>query len=397
MSANGQRRFAQQRDMTSETTRRIFSRKFILGCSTQFIFLFVFHILVPTLPIYLSRLGSTEAEIGILIGVFFVSSLIFRPLVGKALLRVPEKTFMLAGALLFALTCLAYLWALPFWHFFIVRFFQGIGLAFFHTATYTLIANISPKEHRAQSLSYFLLASNFSMAVGPPAGMFISNHFGFTVLFLVCSGISLSCLYLSTKVSGAGKTAASETSSSSKDSLLSLEALPPSILTFFNQVIFGALIAFFPLYAINRGVADPGLFFTAVAITLIGARAFGGKILDLYSKEKLIPLFTTTYIVSMAILAFSGTLPMFVLVAVIFGIGNAFYSPVVLAYALDRAKTSPGPVVGTYTALADLGLGLGPVIMGFVVRFSSYQIMFLSLSLTAIISLTYFHFFVRKR
>jgi hypothetical protein len=69
----------------------------------------------------------------------------------------------------------------------------------------------------------------------------------------------------------------------------------------------------------------------------------------------------------------------------------------VLAYALDRAKTSPGPVVGTYTALADLGLGLGPVIMGFVVRFSSYRIMFLSLSLTAVISLIYFHFFVRKR
>jgi MFS family permease len=383
--------------MNRETTQKIFTREFILGCSSQFIFLFVFHILVPTLPIYLSRSGSSEAEIGILIGVFFVSSLIFRPIVGKALFRGPEKSFMLAGALLFALTSLAYLWALPFWPFFIVRFFQGIGLAFFHTATYTLIANISPKEHRAQSLSYFLLAANFSMAVAPPAGMFIINHFGFTVLFVVCSGISLSCLYLSTKVSGAGQTAISETFSPSKDSLLSLEALPPSIVTFFNQLIFGALIAFFPLYAVNQGVADPGLFFTAIAITLIGARAFGGKILDLYSKEKLIPLFTTTYLVSMAILAFSRTLPMFVLVAVIFGIGNAFFSPIVLAYALDRAKTSPGPVVGTYTALADLGLGLGPVIMGFVVRFSSYRIMFLSLSLTAVISLIYIHFFVRKR
>jgi len=108
-------------------------------------------------------------------------------------------------------------------------------------------------------------------------------------------------------------------------------------------------------------------------------------------------MLTCTYLVSMALLAFSKTLPMFMLVAVIFGIGNAFFSPVVLAYALDRAKTSPGPVVGTYTALADLGLGLGPVVMGFVVRFSNYQIMFLSLSFSSLISLIYFHFFVRKR
>ena len=383
--------------MISELTRKIFSREFILGCSSQFIFLAVFHLLVPTLPLYLSRSGASEAEIGVLIGVFFVSSLIFRPLVGKALLRIPEKSFMIAGALLFALTSLSYLWALPFWPFFIARFFQGIGLSFFHTATYTLIANISPKEHRAQSLSYFLLAANFSMSVAPPAGMAIINHIGFGALFLVCSGISLLSLYLSTRVSGAGQAARSETSSSTPGSLLSLEALPASIVGFFNQVIFGALIAFFPLYAVNQGVTDPGLFFTAIAVTLIGARVFGGRILDLYSKEKLIPMLTCTYLVSMTLLAFSRTLPMFMLVAVIFGIGNAFFSPVVLAYALDRAKTSPGPVVGTYTALADLGLGLGPVVMGFVVRFSNYQIMFLSLSFSSLISLIYFHFLVRKK
>jgi MFS family permease len=304
---------------------------------------------------------------------------------------------MMAGALLFALTSLSYLWALPFWPFFIARFFQGIGLAFFHTATYTLIANVSPKEQRAQSLSYFLLAANFSMSLAPPAGMAIINHVGFPVLFLVCAGISLLSLYLSTRVTGSGQTAVPETCSSIPGSLLSLEALRPSIVGFFNHGIFGALIAFFPLYAVHQGVTDPGLFFTAIAVTLIGARVFGGKILDLYSKEKLIPILICTYFIAMTLLAFSKTLPMFVLVAVIFGTGNAFFSPLVLAYALDRAKTSPGPVVGTYTALADLGLGLGPVIMGFVVRFSNYQIMFLCLSLSSLISLIYFHFFVRKK
>jgi hypothetical protein len=60
--------------------RKIFTREFILGFFAQFASISVFYILIPTLPIYLLRSGSTEAEIGVLIGVFFVSSLALRPL-----------------------------------------------------------------------------------------------------------------------------------------------------------------------------------------------------------------------------------------------------------------------------------------------------------------------------
>jgi MFS family permease len=87
---------------------------------------------------------------------------------------------------------------------------------------------------------------------------------------------------------------------------------------------------------------------------------------------------------------------MFILVAVIFGIGNALLTPLVMAYALDRSGSAPGPVIGTYTAISDLGLGLGPVIMGIVVRFGSYSIMFLCLALTGAMNLAYFYFFLRK-
>jgi MFS family permease len=87
---------------------------------------------------------------------------------------------------------------------------------------------------------------------------------------------------------------------------------------------------------------------------------------------------------------------MFILVAVIFGIGNALLGPVVMAYALDRGGVSPGPVVGTYLAISDLGLGLGPVIMGMVIQFTGYSIMFLCLALTAVMNLVYFYFFVKK-
>jgi hypothetical protein len=71
--------------------QKILTFGFALGFLAQFPFPSVFYILVPTLPIYLWRSGSTEAEIGVLIGIFSIASLVLRPFVGIALLRIPEK------------------------------------------------------------------------------------------------------------------------------------------------------------------------------------------------------------------------------------------------------------------------------------------------------------------
>lgn len=99
----------------------------------------------------------------------------------------------------------------------------------------------------------------------------------------------------------------------------------------------------------------------------------------------------------MILLAFSKTQPMFILVAVIWGMGHAFLPPSVVLYTLDRAGSSPGPAMGTLTAIMDLGMSLGPVIMGMLLHTAGYPIMFLCLALTCIVNLNYFYFIVRKR
>ena len=175
--------------MTRQTVRKILTRDFILCSFGQAAFGFIYYSLIPTLPIYLTRLGSNEAEIGILIGCFAASSLILRPFVGRALLKVSEKKFMIVGALLFAFASFAYLFAPPFWPFLITRVVQGLGYAFFNTASFTLIANMSLETLRGQSLSYFFLVWNISGALGPPLGMFIINRYSFAFLFLTCLGL----------------------------------------------------------------------------------------------------------------------------------------------------------------------------------------------------------------
>src|SRR4030067_1326390 len=314
--------------------RKIFTRDFVLAFFAQFTSSFVFYGLIPTLPIYLSRLRSTEIETGILIGIFFFSSLVLRPFVGKALLRIPEKTFMMTGALLYVFSSVTYLFAPPFWPFLIVRVLHGIGFAFIHTSAFTLVVNISSEAHRGQTLGYFSLAMTLSSALAPSIGVFLINHFSFSLLFLVCLGLSLCSLSIMNQL-GRRQIVPPQDSSIENVFFLDRKAIPSSIINSLTLFMWGALAAFFPLYAIRHGVTNPGLFFTTIAIMLLLGRVLGGKTLDLYRKERIILLCLFTCIISMAILAFSKTLPLFILVAVIWGLGNAFLMPSLVPYTLD--------------------------------------------------------------
>ena len=376
------------------TNRKIFTRDFTLGFLSRLTFQSAHHILIPTLPIYLSRLGSGEAEIGILIGVFGVSSLALRPFIGRALIKKPEKNIMIAGLLLFAFVAIAYFVVQPFWPFLAVRLIQGIGFAFYSTASFVFIANISQAARLGQSLGYFFLAPNLSLALIPALGIFIINRFSFNVLFLGCLALSLTSLFI-TAALGKREGVPSKASSTEEGPLLCWKALPPSIVAFFSHIVWGAVSTFFPLYAVNQGV-NPGFFFTAIAIMLILGRALGGKILDLYSRERVILYCLITPVISMGVLSCSKTQPLFILVAAVWGAGHAFLTPSLMAYTLDRTGSLRGPAIGTFTAISDFGQLLGPMVMGIVIRWTSYRMMFFSLALICLVNLVYFYYFVRK-
>ncbi|HSB04420.1 MAG TPA: MFS transporter [Thermodesulfobacteriota bacterium] len=377
------------------TTQKILPRDFILSFFAQFAFSCVFCILIPAIPIYLSHFEAKEAEIGFLVGIFSVSSLVIRPFVGRALLRIPEKKFMIAGTAIYVLSCLAYILAPPFWPLLIVRVFHGIGLGLFSTASFTLIANITPESHRGQFVSYFYLSNNLSFALGPFVGMLLINHFSFIVLFLACMGMSLCSFFIVTKLGKHGA-APSQNEPQEAQSFLSREALPSSIIAFMLNIIWGSLSAFFPLYALKHGVSNPGIFFIFLAVTLILGRSLGGRVLDLYDRKKIIMPCLFVIIVSIVILPFSNSLSMFILAAIILGAGWAFLYPSLMIYVMEKAGAAQGPAMATFTALGDLGAGVGPMMMGIILEWTDYPFMFLSLILVGITNLVYFHYAIWK-
>lgn len=381
--------------MTNTRGDKIFSHDFILVFFSQFAFSMSYHLLLPTLPIYLLRLGSKEAEIGLLIGIFGVSSLLLRPFIGKGLQKIPERYFMMMGSFIFTLTSGALIISPPFWPFLIVRLFQGVAFAFFNTAAMMLIANISPDVHRGKSLGYYLLAINISFALGPSLGIFIINHFNFNILFITCLSLSLISLLITYKLNKKEVIHEGNTKSESGH-FINWDAIAPSIVGFFFVFIFGSLTTFFPLHAIESGISNPGFFFTTIAIMLILGRTLGGRIFDLSNRGLVIIPCIIISILSMILLSFSKTLPMFIAVGIIWGIGHAFFFPTLVAYMLDRVGSSRGLAMGTFTGLHDLGVAIGPVAMGIVIHFTSYRVMFLILALLGFINLIYFYLSKKK-
>jgi len=378
------------------TTQKILTRDFVLNFLTQFAFSFVSFVLVPTLPVYLSRFEAKAGEIGFLIGILSVFSLIPRPFIGRALSRIPERKFMIAGAILYILSSISYLLAPPFWPFLIVRIFQGIGLAFFSTASVALIANSTSESRRGQIISYYFLSYNFAFALAPYFGMLLINQFGFAALFLICTALSLCTLFITLKLKKTQGVPV-ETKPTQNQPILNRDVLPSAIMAFLLNIIWGSLGAFFPLYALRHGVSNPGIFFAFIAITLIVGRSLGGRILDMYAREKVIIPCFIGIITSVVVLTFSTTLPMFILVAIIFGTGWAFLYPSLVVYAVESSGSARGPAMGTFTALADLGAGIGPMIVGMILEWTNYPIMFLSLTLIGVINLLYFDYTVRRK
>ena len=101
-------------------------------------------------------------------------------------------------------------------------------------------------------------------------------------------------------------------------------------------------------------------------------------------------------VAAMVLLPFSRTFWMFTLTAVLLGTGWAFLYPSLTTHVIERAGLARGPAMATFTALGDLGAGLGPMIMGFILEKTNYPVMFACLVLSGIINCLYFYHSVMK-
>jgi predicted MFS family arabinose efflux permease len=377
------------------TLKNILVRDYVLSFLALFGFLCAFHALTPTLPIYLERLGSDKREIGILIGTIGVSALVARLLVGKVLRSYSVRAVMMSAAMLFGLSFLALVVFRPFWPFLFVRLLQGIAFASLDTAVLSYVVRIIPAVHRARAISYFFIGPSLAGAVAATSAVYVVNAYGFTILLLACAVLCLCTFFLSSRLGRQEK--AEIDPLPAKTPFFQPQILAPAIMSFLFYFSNAGVSAFFPLYSLQCGVMNPGFFFSSIAATLIAVRLFGGFVFEICSKEKIISAFLLLSTIALAVLSFSATLPMFILVGILWGIACGYLIPVCMAYALEYAGSSDGTAIGTYQAFMDIGLALGPVAMGVVVQLAGYRSMFLCSAAVCLVNLGYFLLYLGKK
>jgi MFS family permease len=356
----------------------LFSRNFILTSLSTFTLFSSFYFLLITLPIYIKKLGGTESEIGFIIGVFTISAVVLRPFIGQMVDRQGRKKILISGLLVFLVSMLLYNYTNSVTSLLLLRVFHGIGWGAATTAATTLIADIAPPSRRGEAMGIFGMASNVAMAIGPVLSMILLAAYDFPILFMIGAGIALVSLLLALPIS---ETIASHP----KTPLFSREALFASTLMFTIALTYGSIVSFLSLFAQKQGITNPGIFFTVFAVTLILVRAFAGKLSDKKGRKFVILPGMILIAFGLLVLSTASALYLFIIAALLYGLGFGLVHPSLMALLVDSvSEKGRGSAMGTFTAAFDLGIGMGSIILGFVLQYFGFQVMY---SISALIVL----------
>jgi MFS family permease len=156
----------------------------VLGCY------FGTYMRFPVVPLFAQTLGADTVLVGIINGAFLLAAGALSLPLGLIATRLGMKR--LAGAGLLILAASSFILAVSstphqlIW----VYLFSGAGLAAFGPTTMSYVAGISPSTHLGRAYGWYTTALYVGMSLGPGAGGFIAEAWGFPVVFIL-SGLSI--------------------------------------------------------------------------------------------------------------------------------------------------------------------------------------------------------------
>lgn len=370
---------------------RLWTKPFI-QMTLAMLFLFTgFYLLLPTLPLFIRELGSSESQVGLAIGIFTLSAVVFRPIVGGLLDRYGRRPFIVWGLLFFTVAIYLYDWIGSILVLMVLRVVHGMSWAFSTTAVGTAITDIIPPARRGEGMGWFGMAMTVAMAIGPMLGIWVVQNHSFHSLFLFAAVLSLAALLLAfgTKIPFQPK------ATQGRIEFFERSVLSVTTAIFFLAVAYGGITTFLPLFAETIKV-NSGTFFLVYAVALTVIRPIAGKLSDRHGEAVVILpslLITGT---ALLVLSLSNGLAGVIVSAVLYGIGFGSAQPALQAATLRLAHPDRrGVANASFFTAFDLGIGLGSIILGWVSQYAGYQVLFTVSAVSVVISLFIFTVFVR--
>jgi MFS family permease len=371
---------------------RIWTKSFTLITVGTFFLFIAFYMLYPTLPVFITEIGGTEADAGLAMGAFMLTAVLVRPFVGGLLDRAGRRPFVVAGVLLFALAMYLYTWAGGIVVLIGLRILHGISWAISTTAIQTAVTDLIPTTRRGEGLGWYGMAMTVAMAVGPLLGLAVVQNLSYHALFFCAVGLSLAALgaMLGAHIPFRPHTGAR------RIEIFEPSVLPVTASVFFLFVAYGGITTFVPLFTSTIGV-NSGLFFLAYAATLFVIRPVAGRLSDWRGETFILVPALVVAVVALLSLSVAGGLRGVILAAVLYGIGFGSAMPVLQATTIRLARPDRiGVANASFSTAADLGIGLGAIVLGWVSQYSSYQSVFVVGAVSVALSLLIFALVVQR-
>ncbi len=150
--------------------------------------------IVPMLPVYIRRLGGTDALAGLVMASFYASGVVSQYPIGRLADRIGHRQVLVAGLVMYGVASFSFLLPIGAVDTVVLRSTQGVGAGASTVAALAMISRSVPAERRGRAFATIYSAELTGMAIGPLVGSVLGVHMMW-VLFLAAGTLSLlACL-----------------------------------------------------------------------------------------------------------------------------------------------------------------------------------------------------------
>ena len=363
---------------------RIFTRDFTLDmmislcCSLNY-----FTLLINITGFAAFRFGSDTAIGGTAAGIYVIGGLLSRIVAGKYIEMVGRKKMLLIGLSFALVMSTTYFFVSSIAMLMAIRFLHGMSYGISSTCTSDIVAKLLPQSRRGEGLGYFFLSITIACAIGPLLGMTFGSSQNYDAVFLVglvmYSLALVMALILRVPEETLTEEQIREAKSFTLNSMFQRSALPLALTVMVFYFSYSGVLAFIASYSEEIGLVETATFFyLSVAAGTLLSRIYAGRIYDERGPNKVIIPAYVGFIIGMTIFATTSDSLLFLFSGFIIGIGVSIVFSICQSIVVSRTPPRRyGVTTSTFSALNDLGTGLGPSILGILIAAVGFRDMYL--------------------
>lgn len=380
----------------TNTDNRILTKDYSFHFVSYFLMAAAFYFLLPTLPVYaVNVLDANKNQVGYIIGVYALAALLIRPFCGFALDAYGRRSVYLWALAIFTLLMASYHFAANFYLLLLIRVFHGFTWGTITTGGSTIAADLIPENRRAEGIGYFGMAMAFSIALAPYAGDLIMGQNNFQDLFTVAAVVSIASLILALMIKMPNIKTGETKLSLSKMFEKRVNRL--ALVMFMGAFPYAAIISFISIYSDELGIQQGGLFFIFMALGVILARIFVGKVMDNRGPNGLVLFGLLVTVAGLFMMSTVNSFWPLMITGVLVGIGNGIIMPTVQTMALNMVPIERrGAANATFFSAVDLGIGAGSIALGYIAEYFGIALMFFICGIILLLPLLFYFIFVVK-